>query len=149
MAGYAPFDANRNAYNMVASSLGASQDMSQVAVFAAHQTRHRMSSRRLPRQAPSLGCVALTQRSEKFNKKEVEHAIDEAISDNPKKGNASSSVVTCPQCGHPFSSQGNLNRHNRTRHLGERVFCDEPGCNQSFSQAADLRRHKRRLHSTS
>ncbi len=74
-------------------------------------------------------------------------AIDYAIADSQEMPRRSvPSVVACPVCSRNFSSKGNLNRHNRTAHLGHRVYCDIRGCRQSFSQAADLRRHRARVH---
>lgn len=82
--------------------------------------------------------------------------IDDAIADKPSSSNSSSrrgseakssGSVVCEQCGQPYSSTANLNRHRRVTHEGERVTCDFPGCSQTFSQAADLSRHRRRFHS--
>ena len=117
--------------------------------IAGASRRYRTSSSRGVRPSLPVDPFGQTQTvSYRFDREEIAIAIDEAIADRPATGSSSSSsTVSCLVCGHTFSSQGNLNRHHRTRHLKERVFCDEPGCGQSFSQAADLRRHKRRLHS--
>ncbi len=68
-----------------------------------------------------------------------------ATGDSAKK-RSGAGIVTCPVCNSSFTTQGNLNRHCRTKHEGKKVLCDVGGCDQSFSQMSDLRRHKNRIH---
>lgn len=84
-----------------------------------------------------------TSRVPSFVSAQIMHEIDAACAYKPPRKHTK---VNCPYCYLEFSSQGNLNRHHRTAHLQQRVYCDVAGCNQSFSQSADLKRHKKRLH---
>ncbi len=60
----------------------------------------------------------------------------------------SNTPARCNECKKTLSSKGNLNRHIRMCHGGERIYCQVPGCSNSFGQAHDLKRHMRRKHSS-
>jgi len=97
-------------------------------------------------QLPTMSSInrsTTTTRVPSFVSMQIMHEIDAACAYKPPRRHTK---VNCPYCNLEFSSQGNLNRHHRTAHLRQRVFCDVSGCNQSFSQSADLKRHKKRLH---
>lgn len=67
--------------------------------------------------------------------------LDAAITHKPNK-----IIVNCDKCGSGFTSRGNLNRHDRTKHRRERVYCPFRYCTKSFSQKSDLKRHNNRVH---
>lgn len=60
------------------------------------------------------------------------------------------SNYTCPNCGHSFSSNGNLHRHMRTYHAEttEVVSCPHPGCPKEFINKNYLKLHLKRHDNT-
>ena len=53
---------------------------------------------------------------------------------------------TCPNCGHSFSSNGNLHRHMRAYHaeITEVVLCPHPECPKEFINRSYLKLHLKR-----
>ena len=98
-----------------------------------------------PRSRSSVN--ALLNSDERYDFASTSTVIGTSSQTQKRNTRPSAMPVQCPDCMKVLSSRGNLNRHKRMSHGGQRFHCNIPGCVNSFGQAHDLRRHIRRKHS--
>jgi len=53
----------------------------------------------------------------------------------------------CPQCFDRFTEKGNLNKHKKRYHSNVKEYkCSQPGCRAEFATSDGLTRHYRQMH---